>query len=276
MVLRLTCAVALVLLLAGCSGGGGDDGGDPATPSVTMASTAVHPALNASMPVEALGPFTAHDCQMHAHNVPGQPAESTALLPPGFTATTYQNAPGPTVNLVLFVSHCASAAGSVNLTEFQETLVYLGVDPPDEYEVQGYAYRLVVAAGTDSPGLAALYAKWNITLEDATIATAPAPTAPAYVVDDSVSGPFQLTAHAQLAQQGPAAAGNLRYFYAVDGVLQGVVDRTLSATNMNYVGPVTYTLAGAPLGNGNGGGYAAHYDWAGIDAYVATPVNLPA
>lgn len=235
------------------------------------------PANLTAVPVLPPGPLAAYDCQLEAHNVPVPMDQVAAVLPAGFEAQPYQNTPGlvPMANLVLLVGHCASIAGDVNVTDVGESMLYLAVNPPAAYmddSLEGY--RLVVAHVTDSPDLIGLYAKWNLTVGLATVSMSER-TPQVTLVDASVSGPYQLSSRAQAAGTSASAATKLRYFYAVDGELQGATDRQLQATATQFVGPVTYQLSGAPLGNGNGGGYTAHYDWGGLDAFTTSKAELP-
>lgn len=262
-------------MLAGCTQGGGSDDAPASEPGPTLAPPAgveVNETLELALPPV---PLQGSRCVMHAHNVPVPAEQATPLLPPGFTAVPYQGAPTPTVNTVFLLGRCGETTGAANLTDVGEAMVYIGVVPPPELQRPDHGYRLVLAHVTDSPGLVAAYAAWNITIDEGEVTMAGAIAGPAGAPEDAVDGPYQFTSRSQVAAQGPSVAGGLRYFYARDGKLVGMVDRFLESTLTNLVGPVTYQATGAPLGNGPGGGYTARYDWSDRLAYTLTPVELP-
>lgn len=218
-------------------------------------------------------------CILEPANLMLTEGEARALLPEGFDPLPFQGIPG-TGTGVLFALRCGSAATEiVNETDALEFGAYLGVDPPDELEVEGIAgYRFMLAHVIASDAIAASYAALGHAVATGDVSASFARTGVATVSEasaqsDALSASF--TARVVDFPQGFDAI-TLRFFEARDGVVAGGVDFALEPGLI--AGGEGAWEGSAPFGGEDSGpALGFHYEWAeGAPSLTVTPFSVGA
>jgi hypothetical protein len=279
--LAAAALLGFLLAVAGCAEPAGDGGAEASGASLTATGTG---ALDAAGNVtgNVTGPpvplsLVFRDCQLRAVNAPVATDDAEAHLPSGFSPLPFFGAPGQ-ATMVMVTSRCSAVAtGFDNLSDVAEGLLYLGVDPPAQYQDDSVGgYRVVLAHGSTSDALAAVFAAWNLTLASAQVALDTNAAGPAaHTTQDTVGGVFTLATRTEATSLGPGPENRLRFFYVANATVVGVVDRVLHPTVQSFLGAADYSLSGSPLPDGEGPAYSGNYDWTGIQAFTIFPMPLP-
>lgn len=284
-----TTLLAVIVLFAGCVGGERPRDGSDSTPggradsSVDGEAGGADNATEANSTAQSDSPIlpwnmTAEDCTLLVASIPIPTDEAAKHVPEGFETAPFAGAAPDTAGAALVVTKCARAATpDATFKDHQEALIYVYVNPPSSYRVEGIDnYRVLVRHGASSLELGKLFAAQNVTTDRVSTTAVVQATGDNVETMDATAtfSNLSFSFRGPVAFVGPGAGGLFRIFTVAGRTVSGAFDLELAPFEV-YTAASNYDVSSGMLfGTQRGAAQLLHYDMGDGWAYRITVASL--